>query len=412
MKRIDSRKSAVFAFIVLMGVVSMFSDMTHEGAASIIGAYLSLAGASAGMIGFITGLGGLIGYSLRIVTGVLADKTRNYWLITIAGYLVDCIAIPLLALVPQGGWIWACALIVIQRIGKAVKKPAKDTLLSFAASEYGAGKSFAIQELLDQIGAFVGPMVLFGVLTWKRGGDLFGAYKLCLAILGIPALITIFLLFYARRKFPNPENFEPETKSSEGSIGKNSAFLYYMAGICFFAFGFIGFPLITMHAMKTGLISETAIPLIYAAAMLVDAFAALFFGWLYDRFGLNVLMLSTLLAAPFAWLVFAVPSSGWLWIGVALWGIGMGAQESILKAAVVTIISKEKRSTGYGVFQTGFGIAFFFGSWAMGVLYPISIFTMAALSCGMQLAAIPFFHLAARKCRSDREKEQPDGYVA
>lgn len=400
MEQIDRKKHAVLAFIVLMGIVSMFSDMTHEGATSIIGAYLSLAGASAATIGFITGLGGLIGYSLRIVTGILADKTKSYWLITILGYIVDCIAIPLLALVPEGGWIWACALIVVQRIGKAVKKPAKDTLLSFAASQYGAGKSFAIQELLDQIGAFAGPMILFGVLWMEQGNSLFSSYKLCLAILGIPALITILLLFYAKRKFPNPENFEPEVKQRETSVGRNPAFVYYMIGISFFAFGFLGFPLITMHAMKAGLISETTIPLIYAGAMLVDAFAALLFGWLYDRFGLNVLMLSTLIAAPFAWMIFAASSPAWLWGGVLLWGIGMGAQESILKAAVVTIMPKAKRSTGYGVFQTGFGVAFFLGSWAAGALYTASIPWMIVLSCGMQLGAIPFFHLAARRCKN------------
>jgi len=403
--KIDDRKTkTVLAFIVLMGIVSMFSDMTHEGSASIIGAYLSLAGASAAAIGFVTGLGGLIGYSLRIITGMLADRTKNYWLITIIGYIIDCIAIPLLALVPEDGWIWACGLIVVQRIGKAVKKPAKDTLLSFAASQYGAGKSFAIQELLDQIGAFTGPMILFGVLWLKQGNDLFSSYKLCLAILGIPAMITIALLFYAKRKFPNPDQFEPPTKTQGQAVGRNHSFIYYMIGISLFAFGFLGFPLITMHAMKSGFCSETALPLLYAVAMLVDAFAALLFGWLYDRFGLNILMLSTLIAAPFAWLIFAAANPLGLWLGVILWGIGMGAQESILKAAVVTIIPKEKRSTGYGIFQTGFGIAFFFGSWAAGALYSVSMPWMIALSCGMQIAAIPFFHLAARVCKKEGMK--------
>lgn len=402
MKIDGGKKSAVLSFIVLMGVVSMFSDMTHEGAAGIIGAFLSLAGASAAAIGFVTGLGGLIGYSLRIVTGMLADKTGSYWLITILGYIVDCVAIPLLALVPEGGWIWACLLIVIQRIGKAVKKPAKDTLLSFAASQYGAGRSFAIQELLDQIGAFAGPMILFCVLWLKPDSGLFASYKLCLALLGIPALITVLLLFYAKRRFPNPELFEPERKTAAVPVGKNRAFVFYMAGISLFAFGFLGFPLIAMHALKSGLCPETALPLLYAAAMLIDAFAALLFGWLYDRFGLNILMLSTLIAAPFAWFVFAAKSPWPLWTGVLLWGIGMGAQESILKAAVVSIVPKEKRSTGYGVFQTGFGIAFFLGSWAAGALYSISMPALIALSCGLQLAAIPFYHLAAQA----REKLQ------
>ncbi len=154
-----------------MGIVSLFSDMTHEGAASILGAYLSLAGASAAAIGFVSGLGEMIGYSLRLVTGWLTDRTKKYWPMTILGYVIDSMAIPALALVPRGGWIWACALIVLQRTGKAVKKPAKDTLLSFAATQTGAGKSFAIQEFLDQIGAFLGPVILFLVMLLKQSED-------------------------------------------------------------------------------------------------------------------------------------------------------------------------------------------------------------------------------------------------
>ena len=390
------------SFIILMGVVSMFSDMTHEGAASIIGAYLSLAGASAAMIGFVTGLGGFIGYSLRIVTGILADRTRSYWPITIAGYIVDCAAIPALALIPNGGWRIACALIVVQRIGKAVKKPAKDTLLSFAAARYGAGKGFAIQEVLDQIGAFAGPIILFFALLFQKGSDTFSGYRFCLAILGIPAFITILLLFYAKRKFSNPEKFEPKAKTRDTTVRVSSAFWFYIVGISLFAFGFLGFPLITMHVLKAGLLSETTLPLIYAGAMAVDAVAALIFGWLYDKYGLDILMLSTLLAAPFALFVFFAQSAAMLYLGVALWGIGMGAQESILKAAVVTIIPKEKRSTGYGIFQTFFGVAFFLGSWLAGYLYSVSIIGMIAVSCGMQLVAIPFFHQA---CRANRMKK-------
>ncbi len=197
-----------------MGIVSLFSDMTHEGAASILGAYLSLAGASAAAIGFVSGLGEMIGYSLRLVTGWLTDRTKKYWPMTILGYVIDSMAIPALALVPRGGWIWACALIVLQRTGKAVKKPAKDTLLSFAATQTGAGKSFAIQEFLDQIGAFLGPVILFLVMLLKQSEDLYSVYSVCFAILGIPAIVTVALLLLAKRRYPEPEKFEPAAESA------------------------------------------------------------------------------------------------------------------------------------------------------------------------------------------------------
>ena len=134
------KMSQAMAFIVLFGIVSLFSDMTHEGASSIRGAYLALLGASAGTIGFISGLGELVGYSMRYVFGKLTDKSKHYWPMTIAGYVLDVLAVPALALVGDHGWIWACALLVIQRMGKAIKKPAKDTIMSFAASQEGGGQ--------------------------------------------------------------------------------------------------------------------------------------------------------------------------------------------------------------------------------------------------------------------------------
>ncbi|MCH3914591.1 MAG: MFS transporter [Acidaminococcaceae bacterium] len=392
-------KQTAFAFVVLMGIVSMCSDMTHESASSIMGAYLSLAGASAAAIGFVSGLGELMGYSLRLVTGIFTDKTKKYWTMTIIGYLIDCLAIPALALVPRGGWIWACALIVIQRTGKAIKKPAKDTILSFAATQTGAGKAFAIQEFLDQLGAFLGPVLLFVIMLMKRNEELFSVYSYCFALLGIPALATVLLLLFAKRKYPNPEQFEPATKGEVKPFRMNKTFIFYMIGISFFAAGFLDFPMITLHTLRSGLIPNETLPLLYAGAMAVDAFAALFFGNLFDKYGLNVLMLSTLLAAPFSIFVFMTSSRWTLFLGVTLWGIGMGAEESILKAAVTQIVPKENRSSGFGIFQTAFGICWFLGSWFMGILYDKSPFSLVIFSVVMQLAAIPFFGLSGRNLK-------------
>ena len=194
MNKSKKRISQAMIFIILFGIVSLFSDMTHEGASSIRGAYMSLLGASAGAIGFVSGLGELIGYSMRYVFGRLTDKTKHYWLMTIAGYILDVLAVPALALVGKHGWIAACGLLIIQRMGKAIKKPAKDTIMSFAASQEGVGKSFGIQEVLDQIGAFLGPVLLYVVMLFKTEGSTFEIYSRCFAVLAVPGAITILLL--------------------------------------------------------------------------------------------------------------------------------------------------------------------------------------------------------------------------
>lgn len=399
----NKRISKAMTFILLFGVVSLFSDMTHEGASSIRGAYLSLLGASAGTIGFISGLGELIGYSMRYVFGKITDKTKKYWPMTIVGYILDVLAVPALALVGEHGWIAASALLVIQRMGKAIKKPAKDTIMSFAATQEGVGKSFGIQEVLDQIGAFLGPVLLYLVMLFKTEGTTFQIYSTCFAVLAIPGAITIVLLFYTKHKFPNPEQFEPSPKEYIPFKMKKE-FLFYIAGISLFAFGFIDYSLIIMHvsnnygmAETSSLINSGTLPLLYAGAMLVDAVAALVFGFFYDKKGVKVLVWSTVISAPFAIFVFGFHSVPLVLIGVILWGVGMGAQESILKAAVTSMVPKSSRATGYGIFECAFGIAWFLGSWLLGVLYDISIPAMISVSVVFQLAAIPLYLLSNRK---------------
>ena len=393
--------SGAIAFITLMGIVSLFSDLTHEGARSILGEYLNLAGASAAAIGFVSGIGELCGYSLRLISGLIADKTKKYWTLVTAGYVIQVLAIPALALVPEHGWVWACGLVILERVGKAVKKPAKNTLVSFAASEIGTGKGFAYQEFLDQLGAFLGPILLFVTALVKGTDDLFQTYRISFAVLLVPALITIALVLAAKIKYPDPEMFEKqEDKPENFRFGKS--FALFMASICFFAFGFADFTLITLHAANTGAFPESTLSLLYAAAMAVDAFAALFFGWLFDRIGLKALIISTLCSTFFSCFIFMTGNARIIGIGIILWGIGIGAQESIMKAAVSGMVPRSMRSTGFGIFETGFGIAWFLGSWLLGALYDLNPMYLVVVSVASQLLAIAFYAMCLRCNRIQR----------
>ena len=387
-------------FILLMGIVSLFSDMTHEGARSVLGEYLNLTGASAAAIGFVSGIGELCGYSLRLLSGLVADRTKKYWTLVIVGYAMQVLAVPALALIPENGWILACGLVILERIGKAVKKPAKNTLVSFAAGEVGVGKGFAYQEFLDQLGAFLGPVILFVIAAVKGTERLFSTYRICFAFLGIPALITIALVLISRVRYPNPEMFE-KPLTEETNFRFRRSFLWYMVAICLFAFGFADFTLITLHAAKAQIFPDSALSLLYAAAMAVDAFAALFFGWLFDRIGLKALMISTLCSAFFSCFIFLADNPVLMGIGILLWGIGMGAQESIMKAAVSRIIPRSMRGTGFGIFETGFGIAWFLGSWLLGALYDTDPRLLVIVSVAVQLLALAFYRL----CISEEQKE-------
>lgn len=404
MSKREKAAAGALTFIVLMGIVSLFSDMTHEGARSILGEYLNLTGASAATIGFVSGIGELCGYSLRLLSGLIADKTKKYWTLVIVGYAIQVLAIPTLALIPEKGWIFACGLVILERIGKAVKKPAKNTLVSFAAGEIGAGKGFAYQEFLDQLGAFLGPVLLFIIAAVKGTSSLFTTYRVCFAILGIPALITIGLVVFSKIKYPNPEMFD-KTPEEKAKLRIKKSFIFYMVAICLFAFGFADFTLITLHAANAQAFPAATLSLLYAVAMAVDAFAALFFGWLFDRVGLKALIYSTVCSLTFSAFVFLTDNPWMIGTGIVLWGIGMGAQESIMKAAVSTIIPKTMRSTGFGVFETGFGIAWFLGSWLLGALYAIKPLYLVIVSVTAQAVAIIVYTLCIAADKEERYQE-------
>ena len=247
--------------------------------------------------------------------------------------------------------------------------------------------------------------MLYVALLFKTDGSMLSRYAFCFALLLLPAIATIAMLFYTKRKFPNPEKFEPEP-TEYIPFRVNRKFLLYLGGISLFAFGFIDYSLIIMHVSRsfggmaqglsetTSLVNSGTLPLLYAGAMLVDAASAMIFGLMYDKKGARALIISTALSAPFALLVFGLKSNAALLIGIAMWGVGMGAQESILKAAVASIVPKSSRATGYGIFELVFGVFWFLGSWLLGALYDWSIPAMIAVSVGAQLLAVPLYALS------------------
>ena len=363
-------KKQAFIFLLLLGFISLLSDFTHEGARSIYGPYLGLIGASAFIIAFTSGLGEFIGQALRLLTGIIADKTKKYWLMMILGYSINLLVIPLLYFVDASIWEVAIILILLERVGKGIRAPAKSALTSFTTQHLGAGKAFALQEAMDQFGAFLGPVFVFLVLNLNKGSELQG-YQLAFGLLGIFAIMTLVILVVSRIKYPHPDEFETKT-FSKGFKG-NKYFNLYMIAIVFIALGFIDYPVLAFHISKTSSINVIYVPLLYALAMGVDAIAALIFGHLYDKKGILSLQIAigiTLFISPIFFLLEGVYV---LIIGVILWGIGMGAQESILKAVISGLVSKDKRATAYGIFYTVFGSSWFLGSLVIGYLYDIHV---------------------------------------
>jgi predicted MFS family arabinose efflux permease len=377
--------STAFHFVIIVGIANLFADLTYEGARSSTGQFLGSLGASAAVVGFTAGLGEFLGYALRSVSGVISDKSGKYWIVTIVGYIINMLAVPALAL--AGSWPLAAGLIVAERTGRAIRKPSTEAMLSFAGKHIGQGWVFGLNEALDQAGATIGPLVMSFVLF--RHGN----YRNGFALLLVPALLAIAIVLMARYFFPNPQGVEVSEMIREEKLP--TPFWLYMAANACIGAGFADFALIAYHFQKTALVSANLIPIYYAVAMATGALGALIFGKLFDKLGLAVVLAVFFLSSFFAPLVFL--GSSWIaLIGMILWGIGMSAQGSLLNSVIVGVIHASKRSTAFGVFDTGFGVAWFLGSWLMGALYQKSIPAVIIFSVTVQLLALPTFLFAKR----------------
>ena len=373
--------SPALKFVLLVGVMSFFADFTYEGARSVTGPYLGTLGASALAIAVISGLGEFLGYGLRLFSGRGADRTGRYWPITISGYVVQMAAVPLLAL--ASSWQLAALLIIAERVGKATRNPPRDAMLSHAAKEMGYGWGFGVHEALDQFGALFGPLLVALVLAVSQH-----AYKLAFAALAVPAVITVSLVFVARRFFPRPHELSAGPVEVT-TTGLPRLFWVYLAGAALTAVGFADFPLIAFHFQQAHTVSAPLVPVLYAVAMAVSGTGSLVFGKLYDKAGIGVLIPLTIGAAAYAPLVFLGNAVAAV-IGAALWGLGMGVHESIIPAAVAPMVSPGRRASAYGLFTGAYGMAWVLGSVAIGLLFSVSLGAVAAFAVVAQLAAIPF----------------------
>lgn len=348
--------------ILLLGTASLLGSLVSNGARSVTGPYILLLGGSAAAVGLVAGFGEFIGYALRAATGTCVDRNHRYWKVAMAGYGLLA-AIPLLAVV--GRWETAAVLIVAERVGKAVRTPARDTILSHATTSVGRGWGFGVHKALDQIGAVVGPLVMVAALAVT------GGYATGFLVLGIPLIGVAAVLLFARYAVPRPGRLETgdgieENGEDPPGIGPYAAFIFLgMAG-------FVNFPIISFHLKAQSIIPDAAIPLFYAAAMVASVVVALLVGRAFDRIGTHVLLAIPVLSIATILLVFSL-EPGVVIAGSLVWGAGIGIFESTLRASIAESTTAARRGQVYGTMSAVFGTAWFVGSAVMGVLYEVSI---------------------------------------
>ncbi len=368
-----------FKVILFLGLVSLFADMTYEGARSITGPFLETLGASALLVGFVSGFGELVGYGLRIFFGYISDKTRAWWTLTTIGYGVNLIVIPLLGFAKT--YEVAIFLILMERFGKAIRTPSRDTILSLVSKKVGEGKGFGIHEALDQVGALLGPLIVSLVFFLK------GSFKESFLVLGVPVIFCMYFLFLAKKTTELSDYGEGERRGEEKL---KREFWYYLLFISISVLGFVHFQIISYHFFKKEIFALKIIPVLFAIAMGIDALSALFSGYLFDKKGMATLLIVPLLSIISVPLLFT-PNKIYAILGVLLWGIVLGMQESVMRASISKLAPIKKRGLSYGIFNSVYGFSFFLGSTIMGLLYDIKPLYLIYFSLTLNLISLIIF---------------------
>lgn len=358
---------SAYASIILLGIVSLMGDTVYEGSRGLVPDYLKFLGASAVIVGLVGGFGDFLGYALRLISGVLADTTRAYWFFIFIGYgLIG--TIPLLGF--ANIWEIAIVFVLLERIGKALRSPARDTVLSVIGKNVGAGKAFGVHELLDQVGAVAGPL-LVAVLMFSSNNN----YRLTFSFLLLPFLMLLIFLTYTYRRIGS----QPitETKTTNDSKGKalGKRFYIYTFAVMINTIGLIPVALILFRAstilQPEGL--QWMVPLIYVLIQGVDAVFALIAGYAYDKYGVKFLTLPFIISVLPPALAMMNTGLTTLVIAAAFFGIVFGMQESIYRAAVSTFTPIASRGTAYGIFNTAYGAGYLISGGIFGIIIEFNV---------------------------------------
>ncbi len=357
----SSSHREVLVVFLLLGLVSLFADIVYEGGRSVSGAYLAEIAAPA-IAAALIGVGEFLGLVFRLISGYIAStrgSPRVLWGSTLLGYLLTALSIPVIGLAPA--WQLVVLLYIIERLGKGLRAPTRDVILAEVSESIGVGKGFGIHELLDQLGAFMGPLLFSFLLA-------FYGYRVAYLALLVPGVIAVLLVLIAWRLYPTPKSI-PSTRGLITLRGYSRRFWLYITATSILALGFMHWSIASYYLKTRGVISDVEIGLVYGLAMLVDALVAIPLGVLFDRIGLKLLLGIPLLLPLYTALVAYAPRE-LLYLSAIPWGIVMCSEESVMRASVAVIVEPSKRPLAYGVFGLVFGLM-----WALGGYIYIALLT-------------------------------------
>ena len=292
-----------------------------------------------------------------------------------------------------GNWQVAALLILAERIGRAIRKPTVEAMLSYTTGKHGKGWVYGVNTALDETGATLGPLIMSLVLF------LHGDYRTGYALLLTSSVLALGALVVARINFPVPSRLEQGRTAPASGLGR-SYWLYMVAAVCFAA-GLISYELVGYHLATAKIVTEQWIPVLLAFSTGCGVIASLVLGKLYDRSPLPTLLVAVFLSSLFSPFAFFGGSAALL-AGMVFWGIGYATQDTLFKAVVASVLPEGERNLAFGLFYTGYGVGWLIGSVVTGLLYEQSRVALVVFAVLAQLISLPLFVIAKRQQPSPR----------
>jgi len=452
MRRSERVAARLPATVVVLGLVSLFTDAATEMIYPLVPIFVSLLGSGVVLLGVIEGVAEATASALKLASGILSDRLQKKKIFAVLGYSISSFVRPLTAVVATAWQIVPVRM--VDRVGKGIRTSPRDALLAASVGRGIRGRAFGFHRAMDHAGAVIGPLLallsLYLLLRSARTPSLLAALRWTFGFSLVPGVLAVLVLVLFVREGGAPvadAGRTPPMRFSLRSLDRN--FLRYVMVLFLFTLGnssdaFLLFRVqeaidasgVTAHLAKAlppvaaifgrfgghGLrrqaVDVLVLPLVWAFFHAVKVAVSTPLSSLSDRIGRKALIC-------IGWGIYAAVYVGFSFldrVGAALqlpavfvlfavYSLYFGATEGTERAFVTDLVPTERRGGAFGIYHALTGIGALPASVLFGVIYgalgPRGGRVAFLYGAGLAFAAMLLLILLVREARPEAPGQQP-----